>query len=95
MNLYLIGIAILVLIFSISYITHKITKYLLYSIVILFIIFFIIGFSKVSTKITSKMMINKYYFILIVYIYLVLFEEFVIFVVVHDSFLSLILFLAL
>ena len=46
MNLYILAIAILAFIFSISYITHKITKYILYSIFLLFSIFFVIGFSK-------------------------------------------------
>ena len=46
MNLYILAIAILVLIFFLSYIIHKITKYLLYSIIIMFVTFFIIGFSK-------------------------------------------------
>ena len=46
MNLYILAIAILAFIFSISYITHKITKYILYSIFIAFSTFFAIGFYK-------------------------------------------------
>lgn len=46
MNLYILAIATIVFIYSISYITHKITKYMLYSILLSFAIFFVIGFSK-------------------------------------------------
>ena len=46
MELYIFAIAILAFIFSISYITHKITKYILYSIFLIFATLFVIGFSK-------------------------------------------------
>jgi hypothetical protein len=45
-NLPLLAVLILVVLFTISYLIHKVVYFLLYTLFVLFIIFYIIGFIK-------------------------------------------------